>query len=241
LPAVVDRGEGIDGLLADFELSLTPSQLRALAEVVTGAGYHRSSARRSQDEAVVVWNNGETEGVRFRVAAQDMAGLPVTQKGPLPRFGVFTIGDETVSFAIGNQPCEGYTTVNGWFDALPDRFRPEALGDMEAVVQFDIMGEGGRTAFLCIQEGQAVLADGVHDKPSTTIAADVPDWLALINGQQSPVELFLEGKIAVSGDLELVLHFAESLGSAPTGRFLADRWKLDVSYGDVLTLHLGAG
>jgi putative sterol carrier protein len=239
LPSAVGQVDGAEELLADFELSLAPSQLRALAEVLTGAGYHRSSSRRNADEAIIVWNNDEVEKVSYRLAALDMANLPVTRKGALPRFGVFAVGDEVLSLAIGNEPSEGQTTASGWFDNLPGRFRPQALGDAGAVVQFDIAGAGGRTAYLQIQEGRAVLVDGVHAQPSTTIAAEVPNWLALINGQQSPVELFLEGKIVVSGDLEMVLHFAESLGSASTGTFQAGTWKLEVSYGDALTVHLG--
>ncbi len=71
--------------LVQYELKLTESQLRALAEVLTGAGYHRSSTRRSQDEAIILWNNQEKQEVGYRLAALGLNGPFRTQTGTRTR------------------------------------------------------------------------------------------------------------------------------------------------------------
>ena len=51
------------------------------------------------------------------------------------------------------------------------------------VVQFEISGAGGRTAYL-LQTGQDVnLVDGTHPNADVTITASTADWLSLLNGK----------------------------------------------------------
>ena len=234
LPALIENPAG----LVQYELKLTESQLRALAEVLTGAGYHRSSTRRSQDEAIVLWNNEEKQDVVYRLAALGLNGRSASKHQPLPKFGVFTIGEQAMSFHEGTQPSVGKVTVAAWFNALPDQLRALPTAQEDIVVQFDISGENGRVVHLVRQDGNIQLVDGIHDKPDVTIAAAATDWLSLLNGEITPESLFLAGKLTITGNLEFVLQLADSINLSPPSTYRSDNWRLDINYMEVVRIPL---
>ena len=230
LPALIENPAD----LAQYELKLTASQLRALAEVLTGAGCHRSSTRRSQDEAIVLWNNQERSDVVCKLAALGLNGRSENKRVPLPKFGIFTIGEKATRFQEGTQLAVGKVTVSAWFDSLADQVRRLPATQEEVVVQFDISGENGRTAYL-VQTGKDVnLVDGTYPNPDVTIAAAASDWLSLLNGEASPEFMFLEGKITITGNLELVLLLGNAISLSPPSTYQSDKCRLDVDYLDVL-------
>ena len=224
--------------LVQYELKLTESQLRALAEVLTGAGYHRSSTRRSQDEAIILWNNQEKQDVGYRLAALGINGRSEHKQAPLPPFGIFTIGEKTMSFHEGLQPSVGKVTVAAWFDGLVDQIRHSPANREGMVVQFDISGENGRTAYLMREDDEIQLIDGTHPNADVTISAAATDWLALLNGETTPEALFLAGKIAVAGNLEIVLQMADSISLSPPSTYRADIWRLRIEYFEALSVIL---
>jgi putative sterol carrier protein len=112
-------------------------------------------------------------------------------------------------------------------------------GDLDEVVQFNIGGPGGRTAYLTIAAGAAHLTDGRHPSPSAAVTADAADWLALINGRAKAEELFLAGKLQISGDLQFLLRLADVINAAPKGTFAADRWSLAFDYLGLASYRLG--
>jgi putative sterol carrier protein len=232
LPALIENPAD----LAQYELKLTISQLRALAEVLTGAGYHRSNTRRSQDETIVLWNNQERSDVVYKLAALGMNNSSESRRAPLPKFGVFTIGENAMRFHEGGQPAEGKITVSAWFDSLEDQARRLPATHEKVVVQFDISGENGRTAYLVRSDEDVDLVDGTYPSPNATITAAASDWLSLLNGEVSPEFTFLEGKIKIMGDLELVMQLASAISLSPPGTYQSDKWRLDVDYLDVLRL-----
>ncbi len=227
--------------LAQYELKLTASQLRALAEVLTGAGCHRSSTRRCQDEAIVLWNNQARPDVVYKLAALGLNGRSESERASLPKFGVFTMGESVTRFHKGNQPAGGEVTVSAWFDSLADHARRLAAAQEDAadakdtrVVQFDISGENGRTAYL-VQSAQDVqLVDGTHPNADVSIAAADSNWLALLNGKIAPEFMFLEGKITITGNMELALQLGNVISLSPPNTYRSDKWRLDIDYLDVL-------
>jgi putative sterol carrier protein len=230
LPALIENPAD----LAQYELKLTISQLRALAEVLTGSGFHRSSTRRSQDETIVLWNNQERSDVVYKLAALGLTSGSESKRAPLPKFGIFTIGENAIRFHEGSQPAVGKVTVSAWFDSLADQVHRLPAAQEEVVVQFDISGENGRTAYL-VRTGEDVkLADGTYPNADATIAAAASDWLSLLNGEVSPEFMFLEGKIRIMGNLELVMQLGSAISLSPPGTYRSDKWRLDVDYLDVL-------
>jgi putative sterol carrier protein len=120
-----------------------------------------------------------------------------------------------------------------------DRFRKDAALSQDAVVQFSIIGVPGHNAYLTINDKQVEITTGQHSGPTVTVQANTPDWLTLINGEGSPEELFLGGKINVTGDLEFVLSLVDVLHIAPPGKYLPDLWRLIFNYFDFHTQSLG--
>jgi alpha-glucosidase (family GH31 glycosyl hydrolase)/putative sterol carrier protein len=236
LPQIIENPMALE----PFELSLTPNQRRALLEVITGAGCDRRPSRHSTDEVIVCWQNGETAVTpTYKLVGTDLNGRAALQKGPLPHFAVLTLGKQALSLHTGDQPSAGRTTVVGWFDGLIGRLRAQPALPQTAVVQFDITGANGRTAALVLQEGQPNLVNGRHADPSVTISATDATWLALINGEATPETLFLQGKLNITGNLELVLLLAEVISIAPPSTFRPDPWRLEVRYQDLLELTFG--
>jgi putative sterol carrier protein len=218
--------------LVQYELKLSHIQLRALAEVMTGAGRHHGSTRRSRDETIILWNNQENQDVIYRLAALGINGRSEYKREPLPKFGIFNIGENVMSFHEGNQPSVGKVTVSTWFDTLPEQIRRAPTSQEDIVVQFDISGENGRSAYLLRDDGEVQLIDGTHANPDVTIATTAADWLALLNGEVSPETMFLEGKITITGNLEFVLQLAGSINLSPPSTYRSDNWRLEINYFD---------
>ena len=205
LPGLLDNPAD----LTDYELALKPAQIRALAETLTGAGVHRGSSRHSADELTILWNNRNTNQVNFHFAAIDMNRQPIRRSNPLPKFLIFSEKEEVVYIHEGTQPAHRFTRADEWFDTLPDRFQPARLGDLEAVIQFDISGQHGRTCFITISKGKITFVSGIHNQPDLTLSAAANDWLALINGEKAAFNLFMDGKLQSDGNMKLLLRLSE--------------------------------
>ncbi|HSM56326.1 MAG TPA: TIM-barrel domain-containing protein [Candidatus Sulfomarinibacteraceae bacterium] len=73
--AIAQRLEAIcaePGLLADYAVALARSQLRALLETICSAGAHR--LQHAGDPLLLLWNNEDRPGARFRLAEIDEHG-----------------------------------------------------------------------------------------------------------------------------------------------------------------------
>jgi len=226
-------------LLAAYQLSLTGGQFQALAELMTGSGFHCSDKRDGPGEEIILWNNQLIDLVRQIFAAEELDGLVYSSKGPLPKFAVFSIEKDMVSQHIGIQPAKGVITVQSWFAILCNRISREQVGDVDAVIQFDITGPRGCKNYLVISQGDLSLHEGSHVQPSVTITTEADAWLALINGEQSAEEMFLGGILGVRGNLELMVGLIDIIRLSSPGKFRRDKWRLDVNYLDALTLQLG--
>ena len=173
------------------------------------------------------------------LGGRHLVRLVKRKRSPLPwtRLGV---GSPVVLSPNTNKVAGGQRGVGDWFASLVERIGSDAATTAPAlaVVQFDITGAQGHTAFLTLAEGQgARLTDGTHETPDVSITAVDADWLALINGLIGPEEALLGGKLKISGDINLALQMAEAISLAPPGTYRPGRWRLDVNYLDILTVN----
>ena len=224
--------------MENYELLLTESQLRALAETLFEAGYHKRDRRSKKGEAIILWNNLESEAMRYKFSALDVNNHAQIEKGTLPKFAVLEDDDRVLTFQKGAQIVQGRITIDNWLDSLTDRVRPQQIGDLTATVCFQVQGENGRTATLVLQDGRGTLLDAHQAAPDATISADSADWLALINGQETPDTLFVQGRIKLSGDLELLFKLAGAFDIVPPGKYQWDSWRLAIDYMDLLRCQL---
>ena len=88
---------------------------------------------------------------------------------------------------------------------MPLGFHPEAAGDLQAIIQFEVKGEEDFIAHLEINEGRCTYHSGPADKPDLVIHAPADVWLKISRGELNGQKAFMEGLYRVEGDLNLLL------------------------------------
>jgi putative sterol carrier protein len=95
--------------------------------------------------------------------------------------------------------------VKDVFDQMPGRFRADKAVGTNAVVQYDITGEGGGTWHAVIKDGTCTVKPGAGTNPSLTLTITAPDWLDMVSGKQTGQMLFMTGKLKLKGDMGLAM------------------------------------
>jgi putative sterol carrier protein len=88
---------------------------------------------------------------------------------------------------------------------MPQTFLPEKAVGMNAVIQFDITGEGGGQWHADIVGGALSVVEGLHDKPQLTLSASAADYVAIADGTLNGQLAFMTGRLKAKGDLGLAM------------------------------------
>lgn len=96
-------------------------------------------------------------------------------------------------------------TIAKLMSLMPKAFVPEKAGDLEAVIQFNLGGEGGGDWAVTISEGTCSVKPGIAENPKLTLSAQASDYLDIITGKVNAMSAFAEGKIKLKGDLGLAM------------------------------------
>jgi putative sterol carrier protein len=96
-------------------------------------------------------------------------------------------------------------TCRELIQAMPMSFQPEAAGDLEAKLQFEVHGEENFVSHLKIAEGTCTYQEGPADKPNLVIKTPADVWLKISRGELSGQKAFMEGRYKVEGDMTLLL------------------------------------
>lgn len=98
-----------------------------------------------------------------------------------------------------------FTTVADVIEVMPQHFLPEAAAGMNATMQLDLSGEGGGKWYMVVADQQIKIVEGQAANPNMTLTMTAADYLAMINGEANAMQMFMQGKVKVGGDMSLAL------------------------------------
>ena len=106
------------------------------------------------------------------------------------------------------------------FSRMPERFRADKAGDLDAVIEWRIRGAagGGHDRWqLAIRNGTCSVVQGGDEDPTVTLTIGPVEFLKLITGNASGPMMFTFGKLKVRGDLLLAARI-QSFFELPRSR-----------------------
>jgi putative sterol carrier protein len=88
------------------------------------------------------------------------------------------------------------------FNGMSESFNPEKAAGQQAVVQYEIGAPDGSHEYaMRIADGRCEIDRGRAESPRVTLRIGLADFLRLITGAANGMQLFMTGKLKVSGDL----------------------------------------
>lgn len=88
------------------------------------------------------------------------------------------------------------------FEGMQERFVPEKAQGVDADIQWIVTDEGiEHTYSTAIRDGHCIVSKNASENPKVTLKTDVVSFSKLITGQAQGPQLFMGGKLKVSGDL----------------------------------------
>lgn len=97
------------------------------------------------------------------------------------------------------------TTVRSIFEGMPGTFLKEKAAGMNAVIQFDIGGDGGGQWYASIVDGELTVVEGRHPEPQLTLSASAQDYIDISTGKLNGQLAFMTGRLKASGNLALAM------------------------------------
>ena len=102
------------------------------------------------------------------------------------------------------------TNVLGVLDNIKN-VDPAKIKGINAVILFDLTGEGGGQWTATLADGKANIEQGKKASPNMTLSMAAKDFIAMSNGELNAMAAFMQGKIKISGDMSLAMRLQSIL------------------------------
>ena len=107
-------------------------------------------------------------------------------------------------------------TIEETFDTLKNGFIAEKAAGTDAVIQWEINGDGGGIWHVAIKDSTCIINRGPAPNPNVTLQLSVQDWLDMHAGKKTRQMLFMTGKLKLKGEMGLAMKLG-SLFQPPKG------------------------
>ena len=97
------------------------------------------------------------------------------------------------------------TTVRSIFERMPETYLKDKAAGLNAVIQFDIKGDGGGQWYAAIANGELTVAEGLHETPQLTLSASAEDYVDISTGKLNGQLAFMTNKITTTKNLSLAI------------------------------------
>lgn len=115
---------------------------------------------------------------------------------------------QLVANADDDQILEAFRAVgteqvlNRVFEGMEERFVPEKAQGVDAQIQWVVIDDGTEHTYLTsIKDGGCKISKETADQPKVALKTDVVSFAKLITGKAQGPQLFMSGKLKVSGDI----------------------------------------
>lgn len=99
-------------------------------------------------------------------------------------------------------------TLRDVIPQMPQAFLPDKAKGVDAVVLFRVSGDEAGDWSITIRDGTCAVAPGAAPNPKTTFKIDSKDLIAMLTGKANGMQLFMQGRLRIEGDLGLASKFA---------------------------------
>ena len=101
-------------------------------------------------------------------------------------------------------------TISELMQKMPGVLIPEKAIGVDAVVHFKFTGSEAGEWNAVIKEGKCTVAQGIpQTKPTMALTADSTDYIKIFTGELDGMQAFMQGKIKLSGDLNLAMKLMQ--------------------------------
>ena len=104
-----------------------------------------------------------------------------------------------------------YTNASQALEALKS-VDPQKVAGVDAVILFDLSGEGGGQWTATIADGQLSVTEEAAATPTMTLKMAAADFVAMVNGDLNAMAAFMQGKIKIEGDMSLAMRLQTLFG-----------------------------
>ena len=98
-----------------------------------------------------------------------------------------------------------YEEIREEFRTLPQKYHPDQAGDLDAIIEGVLTGEGGGRFVFSIYKKNLLIEEGRANNPNMRFTMAAETFLKIRSGELDAMDLALSGDIQLEGDRSLAV------------------------------------